>query len=180
MDPLANTYFFHPSYKDYPVVGISYDQAKAYCVWRTEAVKQMMKSYDMEPVDFEYRLPTRTEWELIANAGFSDKQKKYIRKLENKKNYRGALRTCNMVYTDSNREELIPNFRMLAPTRVYLPNKYNVYNLYGNVAEMVQECNVAVGGSYLDSYQEIVPCNKALSYEGPERWLGFRCVCEVF
>lgn len=180
LEPYVNTYFSHPSYDDYPVVGVSYDQAKAYCVWRTKAVKQMMKSYDKEPVDFEYRLPTRTEWELIASAGFSDKQKKSIRKFEKKKNYRGALRTCNMVYGDSKREELTPEFRMLTPSRVFLPNKYNIYSIYGNVAEMVEERNVAMGGSFLDSYHEIVPSNKALSYEGPARWLGFRCVGEVF
>src|SRR5690606_26902171 len=28
----------HPAYREYPVVGISYDQAVAYCKWRTDRV----------------------------------------------------------------------------------------------------------------------------------------------
>ncbi len=171
--PFVNTYFNHPSFDSYPVVGISHEQAKTYCIWRTEVVKTMMKSHNIENVNFKYRLPTQTEWELVANAGYSDKQKKLFKK-QNKK-YKGKARTCNMIFDNESLKETV---RMTRQTRNYLPNKYNVYNIYGNVAEMVAESNIAMGGSYRDKYDDIVPSNKVLNYEGPQKWLGFRCVAE--
>ncbi|APG65025.1 gliding motility lipoprotein GldJ [Tenacibaculum todarodis] len=35
---LSESYFRHPAYSDYPVVGISWTQANQYCKWRTNAV----------------------------------------------------------------------------------------------------------------------------------------------
>ncbi len=34
-DPLSSLYFWHPAYDRYPVVNISYDQALAFCRWKT-------------------------------------------------------------------------------------------------------------------------------------------------
>lgn len=174
-EPFVNTYFQHPSYDYYPVVGISHEQAKAYCIWRTKAVKIMMDANDINPVNFQYRLPTQTEWELVANAGYSDKQKKYLAK--KRKRYKGKIKACNMLYIDD-----IPGEKIMitSPTRSLLPNKYEVYNIYGNVAEMVAEPGIAMGGSWQDKYEEIVPTNKPLHYDSPNRWVGFRCVAEVF
>jgi len=41
-EPYVETYFRHPSYDDYPVVGISWDQATEYCKWRTDRVNEMI------------------------------------------------------------------------------------------------------------------------------------------
>ncbi|MFN7116454.1 MAG: SUMF1/EgtB/PvdO family nonheme iron enzyme [Saprospiraceae bacterium] len=41
-EPLVETYFRHPSYDDYPVVGVTWVQANEYCKWRTDRVNEMM------------------------------------------------------------------------------------------------------------------------------------------
>jgi len=69
-EPYVEYYLRHPAYRNYPVVGISYEQAIEYCKWRTERVQEFMcisKKYDL--IDFEYRLPTKQEWEFLSNNG---------------------------------------------------------------------------------------------------------------
>lgn len=39
-EPLVELYLRHPSYRDYPVVGISWLQANDYCSWRTDRVNE--------------------------------------------------------------------------------------------------------------------------------------------
>ena len=58
---LTETYLRHPSYSDYPVVGVSWLQATEYCKWRTDRVnekilmdKGVLKSlFDMDSVSVE-------------------------------------------------------------------------------------------------------------------------------
>jgi sulfatase modifying factor 1 len=39
-DPYVQYYFRHPSYNNYPVVGVSWVQANDYCLWRTDRVNE--------------------------------------------------------------------------------------------------------------------------------------------
>lgn len=39
-EPLVELYLRHPSYRDYPVVGVSWIQATNYCAWRTDRVNE--------------------------------------------------------------------------------------------------------------------------------------------
>ncbi|MEM6965446.1 MAG: SUMF1/EgtB/PvdO family nonheme iron enzyme [Bacteroidota bacterium] len=41
-EPFVETYFRHPSYDDYPVVGVNWLQANEYCKWRTDRVNEMI------------------------------------------------------------------------------------------------------------------------------------------
>jgi formylglycine-generating enzyme len=41
-EPFVENYFRHPSYDDYPVVGVNWLQANEYCKWRTDRVNEML------------------------------------------------------------------------------------------------------------------------------------------
>ena len=41
-EPLVYNYLRHPAYDEYPVVGVSWEQASEYAVWRTDVVNEMI------------------------------------------------------------------------------------------------------------------------------------------
>ena len=44
-EPYVETYLRHPAYQDYPVVGVNWNQANEYCVWRTDRVNELILIY---------------------------------------------------------------------------------------------------------------------------------------
>ena len=61
-DPMTQMYFWHPSYDNYPVVGITWLQAKAFSIWRTQLLNSWLVSTGEIFVN-DFRLPTEAEWE---------------------------------------------------------------------------------------------------------------------
>jgi len=54
-EPYVEYYLRHPSYREYPVVGISWIQANEYCAWRSDRVNEMILIReglkDWDPID---------------------------------------------------------------------------------------------------------------------------------
>ncbi len=178
-EPLANLYFWHPAYRNYPIVGVSYEQAKTYCKWRSDRVNEQLylkrnkDIYDansitkLVPVVYEYRLPTEKEWELMASFDVSSRVKKKIDKSGK----------ANDNFYSKSRLNLNDKALFTSAVMFYNPNEIGLYNMLGNVAEMVSQEGVAKGGSWRDTASEINAKTK-LTYTTPTCWLGFRCVCE--
>lgn len=124
-EPLTHLYFSHPGYADYPVVGVTWEQAHAFCSWRT---KYFLSNSQVGA--FEFRLPSEAEWEYAARGGRKMAAypwgNNYVRDskgcfLANFKPYRGSYLDDTGTATMK-----VAQFR---------PNDFGLYDMAGNVAE---------------------------------------------
>jgi gliding motility-associated lipoprotein GldK len=130
-EPMHNDYFWHDAYGDYPVVGVSWKQAQAFCQWRTLHHNSYRKSKGRQPVN-SYRLPSEAEWEYAARGGLQ-----------------GASYPWGGPYAKNDRGCFMANFKPLrgdyaadqalytVEADAYDPNDFNLYNMAGNVSEWV-------------------------------------------
>ena len=128
-DPMTQTYFWHPGYDDYPVVGVSWIQATAFCWWRTLYLNRSYAEAG-DPEVNPFRLPTESEWEYAARGG-----------------RRFSLYPWGGPYTRNSHGCFLCNFKPLrgnyiedggfypVKTTAYFPNDYGLYNMAGNVSE---------------------------------------------
>ena len=128
-DPMTNMYFWHPAYDNYPVVGITWVQAKAFNVWRTQLLNSWLQSMGEVFVN-DFRLPTESEWERASRGDLNLSQYPwggpYIRNsagcfLGNFKPMRGRYFEDGGFHT--------------VKAYSYNPNGWGLYCMAGNVSE---------------------------------------------
>lgn len=200
-EPLTETYFWHPAYDDYPVVGVSWGQCQAFCAWRTQILNEW-KMRNGETFVQRFRLPSEAEWEFAARGGRELAPfpwgGPYVRNnlgcpLANFKPMRGDYVEDNGCYT--------------VPIASYSPNDYGLYNMAGNVAEWTNTAydesvyefthdmspeyeykakvddppsmkrKVIRGGSWKDIGYFIQTGTRSYEYQDTAKsYIGFRCV----
>lgn len=54
-EPYVDNYLRHPAYQDYPVVGVTWEQAQDYCTWRTDRVNEEILRSKGALIDYKDR-----------------------------------------------------------------------------------------------------------------------------
>jgi formylglycine-generating enzyme required for sulfatase activity len=200
-EPYLRHYFTHPGYNDYPVVGVSWEQARAFCVWRTNLYKStadIPAGIEIEP----YRLPTEGEWEYAARAGKSEN--KYPWATDAVKD----SRDCFMANFKPGEGDYTADGHLItARVASFSPNEFGLYDMAGNVAEWTSSVfsesgpqqasdinpdlhynaakedpydmkkKVVRGGSWKDVARFIRSDMRSFEYQNETRsYIGFRCV----
>ena len=144
-EPMHNDYYWHTAFDDYPVVGVTWEQAKAFTQWRTlyhNAFRKKKGDHDIP----SYRLPTEAEWEYAARGGLQS-----------------ATYPWGGPYAKNDRGCFMANFKPLrgdyaadqalytVEAKSYEPNDYNLYNMAGNVSEWVNSSYDPSSYEYMSS-----------------------------
>ncbi|MBP7507627.1 MAG: SUMF1/EgtB/PvdO family nonheme iron enzyme [Prolixibacteraceae bacterium] len=204
-EPWTSKYFWHPGFDDYPTVGVSWEQATAFCQWRTKMQNDFFSGTGEATVQ-DYRLPTEFEWEFAARGGLQN-----------------SMYPWGGYYSRNQLGEFMANYKPmrgnyiedggLATMKVasYPPNDFGLYDMSGNVAEwtsdaydelslaVVNELNpdfkynaqyndppalkrkVIRGGSWKDVGLYIQTSKRTFEYlDSAKCFIGFRCVRSSF
>ncbi len=139
-EPMTKRYFAHPSFDNYPVVGVNWLQASAFSEWRTHYLNSFLISKNRVQ-ESDFRLPTEAQWEYAARGGRSQSMfpwgNYYLR------NKKGCL-LANFKPGRGNYPEDGGFYTVRADA--YWPNDYGLYCMSGNVAEWTS--SIYYEGSY--------------------------------
>jgi formylglycine-generating enzyme len=203
-EPMTKRYFSHPAFGNYPVVGVNWNQATAFCEWRTLYLNSYLDRAKMAN-ESPFRLPTESEWEYAARGGRSQSMfpwgNYYLRNkkgclLANFKPGRGNYPEDGAFYT--------------ARADAYWPNDFGLYCMAGNVAEWTSSVyyegaynfqhdmnpdirynakdsdpprmkrKVIRGGSWKDVGYFLQTSTRTYEYQDTAKsYIGFRCVIDL-
>ena len=128
-EPMTQMYFWHPVYDHYPVVGVSWKQATAFCIWRTHLMNDFRRDRGKVIVN-DFRLPTEAEWEYASRGNFDQSPYPwggpYIR---NRRGcFLGNFKPLRGNYVDDG------GMHTLVVAH-YWPNGFGLFDMAGNVSE---------------------------------------------
>ena len=203
-EPMTKKYYSHPAYGNYPVVGVSWKQATAFCEWRTMYLNSFLES-KKRMTESDFRLPTEAEWEFAARGGRS--QVPYPWGGPYLRNKKGCL-LANFKPGRGNYPEDGGFYTVRADA--YWPNDFGLYNMAGNVAEWTSSLfyegaynfqhdlnpdirftasdsesprmkrKVVRGGSWKDVGYFLQTSSRNYEYQDTTKsYIGFRCVLDL-
>lgn len=195
-------YFSNPAYNEYPVVGVTWEQANAFCKWRTDF---LLRGLGLTGTQIQpYRLPTEIEWEFAARGtegGLYPWQSGEVK--TDKGCYFANFKPDRGDYTED-------GSLITSKTATYSANSNGLFDMAGNVAEWTStvytesgvesmsdlnpelKYNAAKedpyrlkkksvrGGSWKDPESMIRSVWRSYEYQNqPRSYIGFRCVRSV-
>lgn len=187
-EPYATYYHIHPAYDNYPVVNITKEGAALFCEWLTEKYDSLSGG----ELTIEFRIPTYGEWMRAARGDHH----KYVYSWGGPylRGSNGTILANHLLLGGGNihrndstgRLEIVVNSQSLSldflgqpditsPSISYYPNDFGIYNMNGNVAEMVSDQDSIVGGSWRSPGYDIRN-ESCVLYKGAEPTVGFRIV----
>jgi gliding motility-associated lipoprotein GldK len=143
-EPMTTKYFWHPAYDHYPVVGVTWKQARAFNIWRTQLYNSFLSSTGDAFVQ-DWRLPTESEWEYASRGGLKE-----------------AMYPWGGYYATNYKGCYIANFKPLRGNYVSDggfypvivanndPNEWGLYDMGGNVSEWTSNAFDEAAYSYTD------------------------------
>ncbi len=161
-EPIAMQYNWFTAFNNYPVVGVNWIQANAFCDWRT-ALWRSEREGNRQYFEGEFRLPSEMQWEWAARGGRNESPYPWggpylVNKkgcyLANFKPQRGNYAADGGLYT--------------VPVDRYWPNDYGLYNMAGNVAEWTS--SPYNGGAY-NAVADVNPDIRHVIRENDPQWL---------
>ena len=192
-------YFSNAAYNDYPVVGVTWEQANAFCAWRTDYLLKGLGS--AAKYVQRYRLPTEAEWEYAARG-------KDQNEFPWDNNDVSTGNGCFYANFKPDRGNYTKDGNLITSrTGIYQANSNGLYDMAGNVAEWTStiytEAGVEAmndinpqlkynaakedpyrlkkksvrGGSWKDPESHIRSAWRSFEYQNqPRSYIGFRCV----
>lgn len=195
-------YFSNPAYNNYPVVGVTWEQANAFCVWRTEFLKRGLgaAAAQIQP----YRLPTEIEWEFAARGSEGSLFPWEKGEVKSEKG-------CFYANFKPDRGDYTQDGSLITSQQgSYSANSNGLYDMAGNVAEWTSTVYTEAGvesmsdinpelrynaakedpyrmkkksvrgGSWKDPESMIQSVWRSYEYQNqPRSYIGFRCVRSV-
>ena len=194
-----NLYFNHPNYSDYPVVVVSWEQANAFCAWRTDF---LLKGLGGQAKYIQrYRLPSEAEWEYAARGKQGGK---FPWESGDTKSDKGCYYAN---YKPGEGDYTQDGNLITSKCGIYSANSNGLYDMAGNVAEWTSTVYTEAGvlqmgdinpdlqyraakedpyalkkktvrgGSWKDPVKFIQGATRSYEYQNESRsFIGFRCV----
>ncbi|MBN9338151.1 MAG: SUMF1/EgtB/PvdO family nonheme iron enzyme, partial [Chryseobacterium sp.] len=137
-EPLFDQYFWHNAYKEYPVVGVTWDQARAYCDFKTKLKTDYNNSLKKKKQkSMRFRLPTEAEWEYAAKGGIQNATYPwggpYLQ--DDRGCYLANFKPKRGSYIE---DEKKGNYTYTAPVKKFPKNGFGLYDMAGNVSEWTE------------------------------------------
>ena len=147
-------YFSHPNYNEYPVVGVNWEQANAYCNWRTDF---LMKGLGGNAKFVQrYRLPTEAEWEFAARG-------KDGKELPWENNGVKSDNGCYYANFKPDRGNYTMDGNIItSKVGIYSANSNGLYDMAGNVAEWTSTVYTEAGVLSMSDLNPTLKYNAAL------------------